>query len=87
MGQSQAGFVALRQPRRQLAVTVRRVAGGPEMCRQQTVFDRNVVSCHVAAIGAKQHPSRRRLEQATSKKTNPPRSACHRAICVAQVLK
>ena len=51
-----------------------------EMCRQQTVFDRNVVSCHVAAIGAKQHPSRRRLAQATTKKTNPPRSACHRAI-------
>ena len=45
------------------------------MGRQQTVFDRKVVSCQAAAIGVKQHPSRRRLAQATSKKTNPPRGA------------
>jgi len=38
------------------------------MGRQQTVFDRKVVSCQAAAIGVKQHPSRRRLAQATSKK-------------------
>ena len=80
MGSSKAGFAALRQPRRQRAATVRRVASGTEMCRQQTVFDRNVVSCHARVIGAKQHPSRRRLAQATSKKTNSPRSVMPRVI-------
>src|SRR5262245_47437996 len=53
-----------------------------EMCRQQTVFDRNEVSCHAAALGAKQHPSPAAPRAGDLQKNElAPRSPCHRALC------
>jgi len=53
----------------------------PEMCCQQTVFDRNVVSCHAAAIGAKIASVPAAPGTGDPQKNYPPRTAVPSSLC------